>query len=142
MRTPPPPCAAHPDDWDMDVGTPDGWQRAVTACRGCPLLTRCAGQAAALTARGQVPRSMIWAGVGYDSAGRIVHDLARYFAYGRDHPRCRRACRAGTGIVRVGEPHPASRFAVQVRSGATGPRVIVIGKRTDPQSSNQRDSTR
>jgi hypothetical protein len=75
---PKPPCAAHPDDWDLDVGTPDNWQEAVRSCLGCPILAQCRELAVTLTARGMPPRSMIWAGVGYDGTGAAIENLDRH----------------------------------------------------------------
>jgi hypothetical protein len=73
-----PPCAECPDKWDLDAGSPETWRSAVQTCVDCPLLAECAELASSLTARGQAPRAMIWAGVGYDNSGNIVACLDRY----------------------------------------------------------------
>lgn len=73
-----PPCADRPDDWDLDMGTLDSWRAAVSVCENCPLLAGCADLAQTLIERGAAPRALIWAGVAYDSAGRVVEHLERY----------------------------------------------------------------
>jgi hypothetical protein len=73
-----PPCAQCPDNWDLDAGSPETWRSAVQTCRDCPLLGECAELAATLTSRGQAPRAMIWAGVGYDNSGNVIACLDRY----------------------------------------------------------------
>lgn len=73
-----PPCANRPDDWDLDVGTPETWRAAVQICHDCPLFAECAELAATLTAKGQAPRAMIWAGLGYDNSGNVIPALDRH----------------------------------------------------------------
>ncbi|WP_157573990.1 hypothetical protein [Nocardia jejuensis] len=73
-----PPCAEDPSAWDLDVGTPESWRIAVEICQHCPLLIQCRGRAENFIARGDAPRAMIWAGVGYDNAGKIVENLDRH----------------------------------------------------------------
>jgi len=73
-----PPCAGRPDDWDLDVGTPDTWRAAVRTCQACPLQLACAERAATLSSRGEAPRAMIWAGVGYDNSGNIIASLEHH----------------------------------------------------------------
>ncbi len=115
-----PPCADGPDDWDLDVGTPDSWRAAVRICASCPLLTECSQLAEALIARGDGPRAMIWAGVAYDSAGKIVENLDRHRTAPLDHKRPLRIIRTGARPVCV-EPAPA-----------TPRRRIVLGRRLRP----------
>ncbi|MFE3261062.1 hypothetical protein ACFXPS_38860 [Nocardia sp. NPDC059091] len=78
VRSNRPPCAEGPNDWDLDIGTPDAWRAAVEVCRSCPLLTECAQLAQGFIDRGDAPRSMIWAGVPYDNSGKIVENLDRH----------------------------------------------------------------
>ncbi|NUS42317.1 MAG: hypothetical protein HOQ24_01270 [Mycobacteriaceae bacterium] len=73
-----PPCAERPDQWDIDVGGPEAWQRAVAVCNDCPLLPQCQALANELQNRGIGPRAMIWAGVGYDGSGRVIRNLNIY----------------------------------------------------------------
>lgn len=73
-----PPCSDHPDDWDLDIGTPAAWHRAVETCHRCPLLDGCGRLAQTLLTRGAPPRSMIWAGVAYDGMGRVIENLHSY----------------------------------------------------------------
>ncbi|WP_459545894.1 hypothetical protein [Nocardia sp. X0981] len=73
-----PPCADNPQRWDLDAGKPGEWRESVRICARCPLRDACARRAAALIDEGYSPKSMIWAGVGYDSEGRSVADLDVY----------------------------------------------------------------
>jgi hypothetical protein len=57
---PNPPCAANPDDWDLDIGTPDAWWEAVRTCHGCLLLAQCRERVVTLTGRGTPTGSRIW----------------------------------------------------------------------------------
>ncbi|WP_327146913.1 hypothetical protein [Nocardia sp. NBC_01327] len=91
-----PPCADVPNDWDLDVGTPETWRTAVQICRDCPLLADCSRLAKAFIARGDAPRAMIWAGVGYDNVGRVVDDLDRHRIAPIDRSRPMRIIRSGT----------------------------------------------
>ncbi len=118
-RTQRPPCADGPDDWDLDVGTPESWRAAVLACQDCPLRVSCEQLAQELTARGAGPRAMIWAGVAYDSAGKIVENLDRHRAAPLDHRRPLRIVRTGARPV-CAEPTPSI------------PRRIVLGRRLRP----------
>lgn len=115
-----PPCADGPDDWDLDVGNPESWRSAVRTCAACPLLAECSQLAQALTARGDGPRAMIWAGVAYDSAGRVVENLDRHRTTPLDHKRPLRIIRTGARPVCT-EPAPA-----------TPRRRIVLGRRLRP----------
>ncbi|NUS43547.1 MAG: hypothetical protein HOQ24_07660 [Mycobacteriaceae bacterium] len=72
------PCAARPDDWDLDIGGPSDWQRAIHICLACPALTSCGERVRLLTRKGIGPAAMIWAGVGYDSRGRAIDDVRTY----------------------------------------------------------------
>ncbi|MBB5918785.1 hypothetical protein BJY24_007697 [Nocardia transvalensis] len=112
-----PPCADGPDDWDLDVGTPESWQSAVRTCHSCPLFDNCSQLAQSLITRGDGPRAMIWAGVAYDSAGRVVENLERHRATPIDHKRPLRIIRTGPRPVCV-EPSPP-----------TPHRHIVLGRR-------------
>jgi hypothetical protein len=115
-----PPCAAEPNDWDLDVGTPDSWRAAVRTCHGCPLFDECAGLAQTLIGRGLAPRSMIWAGVAYDGAGRVVQNLDRHRVPAIDHKRPLR-------IIRNGDrPQHAE------AGSATPHRHLVLGRRLRP----------
>ncbi|MQY23875.1 hypothetical protein [Nocardia macrotermitis] len=80
-----PSCADGPNDWDLDVGTPDSWRAAVRICQECPLLNDCAESVRTLTDRGMGPRSMIWAGVAYDATGRVLENLDRHRITPLDH---------------------------------------------------------
>lgn len=73
-----PPCADNPRRWDLDAGKPGEWRESVRICAHCPLREACARRAAALIDEGSSPKSMIWAGVGYDSEGRSVANLDVY----------------------------------------------------------------
>ncbi|MBF6175670.1 hypothetical protein [Nocardia blacklockiae] len=112
-----PPCADGPDDWDLDVGTPESWRSAIRTCQSCPLFAKCDQLAQALIARGDGPRAMIWAGVAYDSAGRIVENLDRHRAAPIDHKRPLRIIHNGPRPVCT-EPAPP-----------TPHRRIVLGRR-------------
>lgn len=85
--TPRPACSERPDDWDLDTGTPDTWRQAVRTCQACPLLAQCSQLAETLTGRGQAPRAMIWAGVGYDASGNVIENLDRHRTAPIDHKR-------------------------------------------------------
>ncbi|WP_460698718.1 hypothetical protein [Nocardia thraciensis] len=115
-----PPCADGPDDWDLDVGTPESWRTAVRTCNSCPLFTSCRQLAETLIERGDGPRAMIWAGVAYDSAGRIVENLDRHRATPADHKRPLRIIRTGTRPVCAESAAPTPR------------RRIVLGHRLRP----------
>ncbi|MFE4455789.1 hypothetical protein ACFROC_00395 [Nocardia tengchongensis] len=101
-------CAAGPNDWDLDVGTPDSWRSAVQTCRVCPLLEHCGQLARSFIARGDAPRAMIWAGVAYDNAGKVVENLDRHRIAPIDHKRPLRIVRHGCAATRE-EPVPATR---------------------------------
>ncbi|RMI32957.1 hypothetical protein [Nocardia stercoris] len=90
-----PPCADAPHDWDLDVGTPESWRTAVATCAACPLLVGCAELARQLIADSDAPRAMIWAGIAYDAAGRVVEDLDRVRVAPIDHKRPIRIIRTG-----------------------------------------------
>lgn len=125
-----PPCAHHPDDWDLDVGTPENWQEAVTLCHGCPLMTQCRDLAATLTARGMPPRSMIWAGVGYDSSGRPIEDLTRHRSGPIEYRRPLRIVHTGAAAAQA---RPAAEIPIQRRQrGSTTEfrRTIILRRRT------------
>ena len=100
-----PACADGPDNWDLDVGTPDSWRAAIQTCHHCPLFAKCGQLAQTLTARGDGPRAMIWAGIAYDSAGRVVENLDRHRATPIDPKRPLRIIRNGARPVCV-EPAP------------------------------------
>ncbi|WP_157762655.1 hypothetical protein [Nocardia yamanashiensis] len=100
-----PPCADDPSDWDLDVGTPETWRNAMRVCHDCPLLASCTQLVETFTARGDVPRAMIWAGVPYDNVGRIVEDLDRHRTVPIDHKRPMRIVRTGAAPARA-EPAP------------------------------------
>ncbi|BCK57300.1 hypothetical protein [Nocardia wallacei] len=112
-----PPCADGPDDWDLDVGTPESWRSAIRTCHSCPLFANCDQLAQTLIARGDAPRAMIWAGVAYDSAGRVVENLDRHRATPIDHKRPLRIIHNGPRPVCT-EPAPP-----------TPHRRIVLGRR-------------
>ncbi|MFC9897806.1 hypothetical protein ACFVMC_29305 [Nocardia sp. NPDC127579] len=106
---PRPPCASDPDAWDLDVGTPDTWRGAVSTCRSCPLLARCQQLAQTLTASGDVPRGMIWAGIGYDNAGKVIDDLDRHRTAPLDRKRPMRIIRNGARPLCTEPPTSAPR---------------------------------
>jgi hypothetical protein len=101
------PCSDHPDDWDLDSGSPESWRRAIATCHSCELLASCSSLASTLTAQGQSPRAMIWAGVPYDNSGNVIDDLDRYRS-GHAEPR------RPTQIIRTTAPAAPP-------SGATAP---------------------
>ncbi|MBO0855077.1 MAG: hypothetical protein J2P18_15095 [Nocardia sp.] len=115
-----PPCADGPDDWDLDVGTPESWRTAVQTCAECPLLSQCAELAQALIIRGDGPRAMIWAGVAYDGSGKVVENLDRHATAPSDHKRPLRIIHTGARPV-CGEVAPE-----------TPRRRIVLGRRLRP----------
>ncbi len=73
-----PPCAVCPDNWDLEVGSIRTWREAIRTCLACPFLESCHKHAEKLTAQGNGPRSIIWAGVVYNAAGHKVEDISRY----------------------------------------------------------------
>ncbi|WP_405136700.1 hypothetical protein [Nocardia sp. NBC_01388] len=91
-----PPCATCPNDWDLDVGTPESWRAAVEVCGSCPLRSKCEQLASTLITRGDAPKAMIWAGVAYDNSGRVIENLDRYRVTPLDHRRPMRIIRTGT----------------------------------------------
>jgi len=115
-----PPCAEMPNDWDLDVGTPDSWRAAVRTCQQCPLFAQCEEMAQGLIERGLGPRAMIWAGVAYDGAGRIVENLDRHRVAALDHKRPLR-------IIRNGERPQTTEPAPEVPR-----RRLVLGHRLQP----------
>ncbi|MFF3569876.1 hypothetical protein [Nocardia jiangxiensis] len=115
-----PPCADGPDDWDMDSGNPDSWRTAVRICAECPLYTNCRELAETLAARGNGPRGMIWAGVAYDSMGKIVENLDRHRVASIDHKRPLRIFHNGERPVRADS------------ASSTPRRRIVLGHRLRP----------
>ncbi|WP_280393725.1 hypothetical protein [Nocardia brasiliensis] len=112
-------CADRPDDWDLDTGTPDAWRNAIEICGRCPLLGQCRELAETLTDRGDVPRAMIWAGVPYDNAGKIVENLDRYRTTPLDHRR-------PLQIIRLGN-RPSTGGAVPVPH-----RHLILGQALTP----------
>ncbi|WP_069159698.1 hypothetical protein [Nocardia altamirensis] len=102
-----PACEGMSDDWDLDVGTPIRWKVAVRICHSCPLLSQCQEFAQTLIARGDAPRALIWAGVGYDNSGRVVDDLDRYRPLPIDRNRPLRIIRNGARPIRS-EPAPVA----------------------------------
>ncbi|MEV0032796.1 hypothetical protein [Nocardia sp. NPDC050793] len=115
-----PPCAAVPDCWDLDIGSPASWRIAVQTCGTCPLLAKCHQLAESLTERGQAPRAMIWAGIGYDNSGNVVENLDRYRVASNEHRRLLR-------IVRNGERRPRADVAADIPR-----RHIVLGRGLKP----------
>jgi|GEM_PF-6826999 len=115
-----PPCADVPNDWDLDVGTPDSWRTAVQICHACPLFDQCTDLAQDLIERGLGPRAMIWAGVAYDGAGRVVENLDRHRVAAIDHKRPLRIIRNGDRPMRT-DPAPAA-----------PQRHLVLGRRLRP----------
>ncbi|QIS15112.1 hypothetical protein [Nocardia arthritidis] len=115
-----PTCADTPDNWDLDVGNPESWREAVLSCRACPLLGQCGRLAQSLIARGDAPRAMIWAGIAYDNAGRVVEDLDRHRVAPADRKRPLRIIHTGVRPVR-GEA-----------SMAAPRRHIVLGRPLEP----------
>ncbi|GAB2452327.1 hypothetical protein [Nocardia tengchongensis] len=96
-----PPCAEGPNDWDLDIGTPDSWRVAVEICHDCPLLVECAQLAQGFIDRGDAPRSMIWAGVPYDNSGKVVENLDRHRIAPFDRKRPMRIIHNGTSPSRI-----------------------------------------
>jgi hypothetical protein len=114
-----PPCADGPDDWDLDVGTPQSWRAAMRICESCPLFRNCEQLVETLIERGTGPKAMIWAGVAYDSAGKVVTDLDRHRITPLDHKRPMRIIRTGS------RPVPAELAPAPAR------RHIVLGRRLE-----------
>ncbi|MFF2554729.1 hypothetical protein ACFVUS_27260 [Nocardia sp. NPDC058058] len=82
---------------------------AVEICQTCPLLTQCALLAETFIARGDAPRAMIWAGVGYDNAGKVVENLDRHRIASVDRNRPMRIIRTGAGPDRSASALPPPR---------------------------------
>ncbi|WP_280454732.1 hypothetical protein [Nocardia brasiliensis] len=121
-----PACEGMSDDWDLDVGTPIRWKAAVRICSSCPLLAQCEEFAQALIARGDGPRALIWAGVGYDNSGRVVEDLDRYRPMPLDRNRPLRIIRNGPRPVRTG-PAPVAPH-----------RHLILGRPLEPTGTGDR----
>jgi hypothetical protein len=123
-RKPKPPCAARPDDWDLDIGTPAIWQEAVRICHGCPILAQCRELAETLIAHGMPPRSLIWAGVGYDGSGNVIENLDLHRVRPVEHKRPLRIVRTGRVYVRfAGQRQPDG------DPGSTPPRRTIMLRR-------------
>ncbi len=124
---PKPPCAARPDDWDIDIGSPDVWHHAVRICEDCPLLAECRELVVTLAARGIPPRSMIWAGVGYDGSGQPIEDLGRHRTRPIEHKQPLRIVRTGPAYARrTGVPRPDHDSCTSAR------RTIILRRRQLP----------
>lgn len=107
------------------MGGPEVWQRAVRTCADCPILNQCRGLARLLTARGLVPRSMIWAGVGYDSYGRVIANLDLHRARDQTKAAAAKVRRKAT-VVRLEHAPVLSHH----RAESPGrERHIVVGRR-------------
>ncbi|MEV6280202.1 hypothetical protein [Nocardia sp. NPDC051832] len=115
-----PSCADAPGNWDLDIGTPDIWRAAVEVCASCPLLGECRELVTALLERGEGPRAMIWAGVGYDSQGKVIENLDRHRTGVGDLQRPLR-------IIRTGPLVPQQESVVPVPR-----RRLVLGRRLRP----------
>lgn len=72
------PCSTRPSDWDLDASGPNQWQQAIETCQQCPVLSQCRELVQLLSAKGTGPKGMIWAGIAYDSRGRVVLDLNQH----------------------------------------------------------------
>ena len=118
---PKPPCAARPDDWDLDVGTPDVWREAVRICQGCPILVQCRELADTLIGHGMPPRSLIWAAVGYDRWGNVIENL--------DEHRVRPIERKPTRIVRTGQVYVRSTRQLQPNGNPVSTRRTIMLRR-------------
>lgn len=129
LPAPQPPCAARPDNWDLDVGSKKAWHMAISICLNCPMLESCRMSAKELTAQGIGPRSMIWAGVAYNAVGRIVDDIDHYHPPSRTKPSILRIVRTAAADSNL----PTSSPAQAVR------RHFVIGHR-NPQSTSHRSA--
>ncbi|WP_063044587.1 hypothetical protein [Nocardia pseudovaccinii] len=127
-----PPCADGPDDWDLDVGTPESWRAAIQTCHHCPLFAKCEQLAQTLSERGDGPRAMIWAGVAYDSAGRVVENLDRHRTTPIDHKRPLRIIRNSTRPVCADlvPATPRRRIVLghRLRSAGTGGSELASGQ--------------
>lgn len=68
------PCQRAPHQWDLDVGTLQGWGEALEGCAGCPMLQRCRTELERmyprLGERGHGPMGLVWAGVAYGTDGQ------------------------------------------------------------------------
>lgn len=117
-----PPCADHPDTWDLDTGSPELWHLAVRVCGDCPLLLECGQLVETLISRGEGPRAMIWAGIGYDNGGKIVENLDRYRSTPGDSRRPLRIIRTGGEPVHstTALPAPARRIVLGRQLRRTG----------------------
>lgn len=100
------PCATNPDNWDLDTGNPSTWRQAVQTCYACPLFAQCSELAEKLADTGQSPQAMIWAGVGYDNAGNVVHNLDQYRHPAVDRQRRMKIIRMTPAARPTVEPRP------------------------------------
>ncbi|MEU7766879.1 hypothetical protein AB0B25_17355 [Nocardia sp. NPDC049190] len=128
MSTPPSgllPCAEQPERWDLGTGTAETWMESRQICLRCPLRAPCARRAAHMVEVGWPPREMLWAGVGYDRAGNVIQDLARY---SRPKPRRRRRHSVIVGPKFV-DVLPSSATDRSTRHSLGTPRTIVFGQR-------------
>lgn len=126
---PKPPCAEHPDDWDLDVGNPETWRSAVAICHSCPLFSQCAELATTLNEHGMPPRSMIWAGIGYDGSGSAIEDLDRHRAGPVEYRRPLVIVRTGPQYGRTHSSDPAAAPIRYHEPDAAGLRRTIILRR-------------
>ncbi|MEC3920333.1 hypothetical protein [Nocardia sp. CDC160] len=121
------PCSANPSDWDLDASGPAQWQRSIQTCRHCPVSAQCHDLARGFAKAGIGPRGMIWAGVAYDSNGKIVADINRH----RETPVLRGPTRITRRRTNTLPSHHLSR-APEIPA-VTGMHLI-MGRRSDPAS--------
>ena len=132
--TPKPLCATRPDDWDLDIGTPAVWQEAARTCHGCPILAQCRELAETLIAHGMPPRSVIWAGVGYDESGNVIENLDQHRIRPIERKRPLRIVRTGPVYVRSADQR-------QPNDDPASPppqRTIVLRRRLPPTGTGVR----
>lgn len=65
-------CVGKAAAWDLAGQDAAGWERAIEACHGCPLLNQCREQTERAIANGDRVSNVIRAGVAYDKQVRPI----------------------------------------------------------------------
>jgi len=71
MQAPPASSEAHAS-WDLDIGDGRSWQRAVQQCEDCPFRQGLCVQERNEFFPSSNPAGVIWAGVAYSDAGKVL----------------------------------------------------------------------